>query len=237
MAEALGVEPVEKKPDEQSPAARAAERALAALRALARIGVLSAFLTPLLLIAILTLDIPFRAFDIFPPAERYLNPSSWLTWGQMLMALSFLVVNLASRRFGENYALAMVAASWTIAAAATLGFVTYLAPALEAGDLPSPRFTASFVAAWMLAHFVCLSVYEITRGVIWWRAPFYGAVWGGGAYAAVYFPLLYFGTGAPWPNWMLTDFTIKVAIAGALLLPYRWLRRIVRPLPGYGAGR
>ncbi|MEM1102817.1 MAG: hypothetical protein AAGH48_01780, partial [Pseudomonadota bacterium] len=69
-----------------------------------RVVVLAGVLLPFLAIAFLTLDRPVATFDVFSVEEDYLNPSAWLTQGQLWMMASLLVVILASRRYGDAYA-------------------------------------------------------------------------------------------------------------------------------------
>ena len=173
-------------------------------------------------------------FDIFPPEEAHLNPSRWLTLGQVVMIGSLFVINMASRRYGDGYALAQVMVTWGLAAALLMAGLSYLAPTLEASDMPPARFVAAFVSAWMMAHFICLSIFDLTRAIKWWRAPLYGALWGSAAFCLIYFPMLYWGTGLPWLNWMLAAFAIKALLAFGFLIPYWMLRPVVPPMPGLG---
>lgn len=217
-----------------TPAQKFLRRLQSVLSAFLRIGSFAIFLLPIFITAFLTLDLPFRAFDFFGPNNDILNPSRWLTAGQMVMLLSFLVLNLASRRYGEGVATWVALTAWVAAAVLLLAGLSYLAPALDETDMPPVRFIVSFVVAWMLAQFVCVSVFDLTRGTEWRRAPLYGNIAGGLAFVIVYFPALYWDTGAPWANWMLFDAVIKTGFAFMSLGPYWLLRRAVRPVPGLG---
>lgn len=199
-----------------------------------RVVVLAGVLLPFLAIAFLTLDRPVATFDVFSVEEDYLNPSAWLTQGQLWMMASLLVVILASRRYGDAYATSQLMLAWGAAAVLLAAGLSYLAPQLEASDLPPVRFVATFVAAWMMAQFACVTMFELTRAVKWWRAPLFGALFGSAVFCVIYFPFLYSGSKLPWLNWMVTDFAIKAGLAFVFLAPYAMLRGVVPPRPGLG---
>ena len=77
--------------------------------------------------------------------------------------------------------------------------------------------------------------YDVIRGgEKWWRAPLFSALAGYGAYGLIYFPGFYWGVSAPWLNWMVSDFTIKVFLVLAFLPVYALLRKSLRPKGGFG---
>lgn len=200
-----------------------------------RMTVLALILTPLLLAAFLTVDLPLRGFDGFFGGATAVRPSNWLTKGGFLMAFAPLLTILFARKFGGEEASRAVTASWGLAAVAVFAELSYLAPRLEEGDMPGVRFTVVFVASAMAAQYVAVSVYDIARGgVDWWRAPLYGAVGGALVYAFIYFPGVFWGSGTPWLNWMFGDIAIKLLIAIAFLPVYSMLRKQLKPKGGFG---
>ena len=205
-----------------------------AVVASARALTLTALLLPIFFVSFLTLDLPARWLDVHEGAKAYLNPSQWMTHGQFVMAFSFLILNLSSRKYGDGYATAQLALTWGAAAILLFAGLSYLAPALDDTDLPPVRFVVSFVVAWMIGQFVCVSVFELTRAIKWWRAPLYGGLWGAGAVCLIYFPALYWGTSYPWVNWMLADYGIKATLVFVFLAPYAALRGAITPQPGLG---
>lgn len=203
--------------------------------AFARVLLLAGLLALVLLVSFLTIDLPLRWLDRFFGGAEALRPSNWLTIGGFLMALGPLLAILITRKFGGEEGSRTVTAAWTLAALAVFVELSYLAPVIEDGDLPSVRFVAAFVASAMAAQYMAVSVYDIARGGgAWWRAPLFGAI---GAYlihGLVYFPWVYWGTGVPWINWMVTDFAIRMALGVAFLPVYAALRKSLRPKGGYG---
>ncbi len=226
---------VEKHTPRETAVQRLARTSGAFFTALARLAMLAMMLTPVLLAAILTIDIPFHGFEWFAGDAVASRPSNWLTRGGFIMGLAPLLVMLMSRKYGGEEASRAVTASWGLVAAAVFAELSILAPSLEEGDLPGVRFTMIFTASAMAAQYVAASAYDISRGgERWWRAPLYGALGGYLVFVLIYFPGVYAGTGAPWINWMVGDFAIKMLVAVAFLPVYGVLRSALRPRGGYG---
>jgi len=202
--------------------------------ALLRTFVLSAIFIPILLTSFLTVDLPFRGLDRFF-LEPALRPGAWLSWGQVMMGLGPLLAVLIARRYGGDESSRVITASWGVAALLVFAEISYLAPQLDAGDFPSVKFVTVFVIASMAAQYMAASVYDVIRGGgEWWRAPLYSAMSGYAFGSLIYFPGLYWGSGAPWPNWLIGDLSVKLIMALAFLPLYYFMRRSLRPRGGYG---
>ena len=204
-------------------------------QSLARISTLTILLTPILLLAFLTIDLPMRAFDLFFWGLESARPSNWLSKGAFFMAFAPFVVILMARKYGGDEASRAVTAAWGVAAIATFAELSYLAPQLEAGDLPRAKFVMAFVASAMGAQYIAAGVYDVSRGGLrWWRAPLYAMLSASLVYVLVYFPWVYWGTGVPWANWMIGDFAVKTFVAFLLLPIYGFMRSSLRPKGGFG---
>lgn len=199
-----------------------------------RTFVLSAMLLPVLLASFLTVDLPLRAFDHFFAAP-ILRPSVWLSWGGAIMSLAPLLAILYARRWGGDEASRVVTASWGVAALLVFAEISYLAPQLSAEDFPTTRFVAAFVISAMAAQYFAAAFYDVTRGGgAWWRAPLYAAMAAYAVGAFLYYPIAYWGSGAPWPNWIIGDLMVKLVFAFAFLPIYHMFKRTLRPRGGYG---
>lgn len=226
---------VERRQPRETAMQRLARQSGDFVTSLARLAMLAVILTPLLLLSFLTVDLPMRAFDGLFGGEALLRPSNWLSRGGFAMAFAPLAVILFARKYGGDEASRAVTASWGLAAIAVFVELSYLAPALEAGDMPSVRFTVLFVASAMTGQYFAANVYDIMRGGMrWWRAPLAGALSGYAVMALIYFPGVFWGTGAPWLNWMVGDFAIKMVIALGFLPFYAMLRKSLKPRGGFG---
>ena len=203
--------------------------------ALSRMTLLAVILTPLLIASFLTVDIPTRIFDGFFGDSHSVRPSNWLSYGGLFMSAAVLLTILFARKYGADEASRAVTASWGLAAIAVFAELSYLAPALEGGDMPGLRYTVVFVVSAMAAQYIAANVYDVARGgEAWWRAPLYSALGGFVTYALIYFPGIYFGMSAPWLNWMIGDLAIKVLLAFGFLALYWALRKSLKPRSGYG---
>ncbi|WP_428408485.1 hypothetical protein [Hyphococcus sp.] len=226
---------VEKHNPRETAVERMARQSGEFMTGLMRMVMLAVMLTPLLLAAMLTVDIPVYAFDWIAGDHVASRPSNWLSRGGVLMAMAPLAVILFARKYGGDEASRAVTASWGVAAAAVFAELSILAPSLEDGDLPGVRFTVLFTASAMAAQYMAASAYDISRGGgRWWRAPLFGALLGYGTYALIYFPGVYAGSGVPWINWMIGDFAIKTLFALLFLPVYGFLRKPLKPKGGYG---
>lgn len=200
-----------------------------------RMLMLAAILTPLLLFSILTIDLPLHAFDWIAGDAVASRPSNWLRIGGAALNVAPLLAILFARKYGGDEASRAITASWGLAAVAVFAELSYLAPRLEAGDLPGARFTMIFTASAMAGQYVAANLYDISRGAErWWRSPLYGALAGYFLTVLIYFPGIYWGTGAPWLNWMIGDFAIKALFAVVFLPFYGILRKPLKPKGGYG---
>lgn len=201
---------------------------------LARVAVLSFLLTPILIAAFLTVDIPFYGFDHFFPTPA-IKPGNWLSAGYFLMAAGPMLAILIARRFGGEEASRVITASWAVAAFAAFAGVSYLSPQLEDGDMPSARFVVAFVGSSILSQFVAAAVYDVTRGrEAWWWAPFFAALAAYVAETFLYFPIAYWTSIAPWVNWMVEDIALKAMLIVIFLGVYRLLMKRLKPRGGFG---
>ncbi len=224
----------QRRPVRETPLQGLARRARELLVALFRMAMLSAVLLPILIFSFFSIDLPFRGFDHYFSAAIS-KPGNWLSLGFLTMAAAPFLVILISRRFGGEEASRVVTATWTIAAIAAFAGVSYLAPVLESGDMPSVAFVIAFVGSSMMAQFAAAAVYDVTRGSErWWRAPFLACLAAFLSQGIIYFPVVYWGSNAPWLNWFV-QFVALAAIGIVIFLGgYRMLMRPLRPRGGFG---
>lgn len=167
----------------------------------------------------------------------------FLTWGAFTYPFAFLVTDLVNRLQGPAAARKVVLA----------GFVTGLACSLvgtqimgEFGPLVTLRVALASAAAFLLAQFLDIAVFNRLRQAAWWRAPFIGTLAGSALDTVVFFtiafsatlaflepsnnvawanealPLLGRGPEAPlWVSMALADLGVKLLIAILALLPFR----------------
>ena len=175
-------------------------------------------------------SVPVAWFDGVVPDVA---PSAWLTQSHVLIASAFFLNNLVSRRYGMDLAVWHVLAGWIVLGAFVLASLARLDPRLPEVGLPPAIEAAGFAGGLILAHVVAAFVFDRTRGVHWWTAPFYAALIGGFVFVGFNYGLVQPG-GAEWTSRALLDAGVKAAMAVAMLVPYFLLRPVVRPMPGFG---
>lgn len=221
---------------------RSDERTLKArmLRAFARflerlviVSGLSLFVLPLLLAAIVTLDLPIGWFDGWAPSASF-RASNWLSRGEVLLTGSVFLLVLMTRRYGSIIVGRVQGLSWLLAISISALVLIALAPELTQADMPRGRYVIGVVVSWFASQQIAIQTYDALRGGLWWRAPFYGALFGLLAQVLIFFPVAYGDVGVPWGRWMLLDFSIKVLASALFLGIYRLLRRRIAPRGGLG---
>lgn len=65
----------------------------------------------------------------------------------------------------------------------------------------------------------------------WWQAPLISSSLASAFDTVLFFTIAFAGTGLPWISWAAGDWGVKMAMALAMLVPYRALMQILLPLP------
>jgi hypothetical protein len=163
----------------------------------------------------------------------------YLTWGAFSYPFSFLVTDLANRRFGAQGARRIV----------YVGFV--LAVALSV-VLATPRIAIASGAAFLTAQLIDISIFARLRGKAWWLPPFVSSVISSALDTAIFFSVAFYcglvpGLGLtisgmlgqagiadecialPWVNLALADYGVKLALAAIAIAPYGAILTLMRP--------
>jgi len=178
---------------------------------------------------------PITLFDgLFLANQPQLQPSQWLTNGHFLVALTFLVLNLTNRRYGAAYATAQVTLAWLILGGLVYYYFVVSEQSFMERQLPSVRISVSFVLALLTAQYLSISIFDWTRGLPWWRAPLYSAIWGTAIFCFIFYPSAKYGVDQPWISQMLSHFVLMILMSFLMLVPYFLARPVVKPLPGFG---
>lgn len=170
-----------------------------------------------------------------------INLADILTWGAFTYPIAFLVNDLTNRHFGPTHARVVVLVGFAIAVLMSI-------------FLASPRLAIASGAAFLVAQFLDVSIFDRLRGAQWWKAPLISSTLGaiidtilffGLAFAARFAfldtgfgledgslpfptPLLSVGPDVPlWVSLALGDFLVKIAVTLVLLVPYKALRRAI----------
>ena len=136
--------------------------------------------------------------------------NDWLTWGAFTYPVAFLVTDLANRRLGP-------------AAARRVVYVGFALAVLCSAVLATPRIAVASGTAFLVAQLLDVFVFNRLRQGTWWRAPLVSSAVGSTVDTALFFSLAFAMTGLPWIGWATGDLAVKLAVALAMLLPFRLL--------------
>lgn len=144
--------------------------------------------------------------------------NDWLTWGAFTYPIAFLVTDLTNRHAGAGRARQVVMVGFALAVIASIWFAT-------------PRIALASGTAFLVAQLLDVSVFDRLRNGTWWRAPLVSSVLGSSVDTVLFFGIAFAGTEVPWVSLAVGDFGVKLAVAGAMLLPYRLM---AAPTPAHG---
>ena len=136
--------------------------------------------------------------------------NDWLTWGALSYPAAFLVTDLVNRRLGPG------TARWVV----YVGFACGVALSLLTSTV---RIALASGTAFLLAQLADVWLYDRMRRLAWWRAPLVSSTLASALDTALFFSLAFALTGLPWVTLALGDYSVKVAVACAMLLPFRLL--------------
>jgi uncharacterized PurR-regulated membrane protein YhhQ (DUF165 family) len=157
-----------------------------------------------------------------------LGLQDWLTWGAFTYPFAFLVTDLTNRWLGPKAARRAILVGFALAVLLSVALAT-------------PRIALASGLAFLLAQTLDVALFNRLRRASWWIAPVVSSVIGSALDTAVFFTLAFScdhsvgqllqplglnngcAEGLPWQQWAMADFALKLAFAGALLVPYRHL--------------
>jgi len=143
--------------------------------------------------------------------------NDWITWGAFTYPVAFLVTDLTNRRLGPATARRVVLAGFAIAVAMSIWLAT-------------PRIALASGSAFLIAQLADVWIFNRLRDLAWWRAPLVSSLLASALDTALFFTLAFAFTGLPWMTWAVGDYGVKVAVALAMLIPFRLLLRATTPV-------
>ncbi len=164
--------------------------------------------------------LPFAAMAAVVVASNVLVQfpvNDWLTWGAFTYPVAFLVTDLTNRRLGPE-------------AARRVAVAGFVAAVLLSIWLATPRIALASGTAFLTAQLLDVTLFDRLRRRPWWQAPLASSTLASTWDTAVFFSLAFAGTGLPWVTWAVGDLGVKLAMALALLIPFRALMGS-RPAP------
>ena len=149
---------------------------------------------------------------------------SILTYGAFSYPIAFLITDLSNRVYGKNGAKKIVYFGFSIGILFTLIFSTNF------GDLISIRIAIGSGTAFIVAQLLDVQIFDKLRKKKWFIAPLASSMIGSVVDTFLFFSISFFGTGIPWFTLALGDLTVKIFVALVMLIPFRLLFNILKPV-------
>ncbi|WP_375594759.1 VUT family protein [Algihabitans albus] len=140
--------------------------------------------------------------------------NDWITWGAFTYPLAFLVTDLTNRALGPDRARKVVYAGFALAVILSI-------------LLADARIALASGTAFLVAQLLDVTIFDRLRRAPWWQAPLASSTLGSATDTALFFSLAFAGTGLPWITWAVGDLGVKLAMALALLIPFRALMTLI----------
>ena len=169
---------------------------------------------------------------------------NWLTWGALTYPLAFLVTDITNRFYGLSAARKVVFFGFLIGIACSL-VGTQLQG--EFGPLVTFRIALGSATAFILSHFLDISIFDYLRTEKWWKAPLISSIVGSLLDTLIFFSIAFssififlepsndvswaseqipllgiFLTSPFWVSLAVADFLVKLSIIMISLIPFRY---------------
>ena len=142
--------------------------------------------------------------------------NDWLTWAAFTYPACFLVTDLTNRALGPRVARSVVYVGFALGVSLSVYFASW-------------RIGLASGGAFLVAQLLDVYIFDRLRRAAWWRPPLVSSTLGSFVDTALFFILAFAGTGVPWVTLALGDFAVKLAMALAMLLPFRALMTVTKP--------
>ena len=140
-----------------------------------------------------------------------------LTYGAFSYPITFLITDLANRKYGINEARKIVYIGFFLGVVLTVFFSTNFE------DLISIRIAIGSGTAFIVAQMLDVKVFDSLRKKAWYVAPLTSSLLGSMVDTLLFFFIAFYKTGFPWITLAIGDFTVKILIALIMLIPFRLL--------------
>ena len=155
---------------------------------------------------------------------NYYGLSEILTYGAFSYPVAFLITDLANRFYGKFVARKIVYIGFFIGIIFTLLFSTDFA------DLISIRIAIGSGVAFITAQLLDIQIFDRLRKNEWFIAPLTSSFIGSTVDTFLFFSISFYGTGVPWITLSLGDLTVKLFVSLVMLIPFKILLKIRKPI-------
>ena len=155
---------------------------------------------------------------------NYYGLSEILTYGAFSYPIAFLITDLANRFYGKFVARKIVYIGFFIGIIFTLFFSTDFA------DLISIRIAIGSGVAFITAQLLDIQIFDRLRKKEWFIAPLTSSFIGSTVDTFLFFSISFYATGVPWITLSLGDLAVKLFVSLVMLIPFRILLKISKPI-------
>ena len=148
---------------------------------------------------------------------NYFGLNEILTYGAFSYPITFLITDLANRKYGKTNARKIVYIGFVLGIALTLFFSTNFK------DLISVRIAVGSGTAFLVAQLLDVQVFDRLRKKAWFVAPLTSSLVGSFVDTILFFFISFYKTGLPWFSLAVGDFSVKILIAFIMLIPFKML--------------
>ena len=148
---------------------------------------------------------------------NYFGLENILTYAAFTYPITFLITDLANRKYGKIIARRVVYFGFFIGIILTLYFSTNFE------DLISIRIAIGSGTAFLVAQLLDVRVFDLLRKKIWFIAPLSSSLLGSLIDTFLFFSISFYNTDVPWITLAIGDFILKVSISLIMLIPFRLL--------------
>ena len=157
------------------------------------------------------------------PINHY-GLSEILTYGAFSYPVAFLITDLANRFYGKFVARKIVYFGFFIGIIFTLLFSTDFA------NLISVRIAIGSGVAFITAQLLDIQIFDRLRKKEWFIAPLTSSFIGSTVDTFLFFSIAFYATGVPWITLSLGDLVVKLFVSLVMLIPYKILLKISKPI-------
>ncbi len=147
-----------------------------------------------------------------------------LTYGAFSYPITFLITDLANRRFGIKEARKLVYIGFGIGILLT----TFVSTNFK--DIISIRIALGSGTAFLVALLIDIEIFQRLRNKVWFVAPITSSILGSIIDTFLFFSISFLGTGIPWVTLAFGDLFVKFLMALLMLIPFRLLIFKIRDL-------
>jgi len=176
--------------------------------------VLSAIMGVLIIISNYLVQFPINKFNL----------QNVLTYGAFSYPITFLITDLANRRYGKKEARKLVYIGFAI------GILLTIFVSTNFQDIISLRIAIGSGIAFLVAQLIDVEIFQRLRNNKWFVAPITSSIIGSIIDTFLFFSIAFLGTGISWLTLAIGDLLVKLLMAFLMLIPFRLLIFKIRDL-------